>query len=344
LLLDRESVRRRNNAVLMSPMRRAPHTALVVGLVNNMPSAAARTTEWQFRLLLDAAAGSRPVHLRVFIPPALRAEGGDWALADQTEDLDAIWDAELDGLIVTGAEPRTAEITDEPFWPLLASLTDWAAERTLSTIWSCLAAHAAVMRLDDLARHPLPTKMSGVFPCVRAADHPLLRGLPPRWPTPHSRCNEIDAKSLAEQGYQILSRIPGAGADCFARQAGGSLFVMMQGHPEYDADCLLREYRRDVKRFLTGRRPLYPLPPAHYFGADIEAALADLRDEAMRRPAASLLTRLDAIVDVGGAPSWHQPASRLYAAWLDYLAAEKSARCAPVARAAIPHSHSLVHP
>jgi homoserine O-succinyltransferase/O-acetyltransferase len=33
-----------------------------------------------------------------------------------------------------------------------------------------------------------------------------------------------------------------------------SLFVLLQGHPEYDSATLLREYRRDVGRFLRRLR------------------------------------------------------------------------------------------
>ena len=37
-----------------------------------------------------------------------------------------------------------------------------------------------------------------------------------------------------------------------------SLFIFFQGHPEYEETTLLREYRRDVGRFLRGQQPHYP--------------------------------------------------------------------------------------
>jgi homoserine O-succinyltransferase len=55
-----------------------------------------------------------------------------------------------------------------------------------------------------------------------------------------------------------------AGVDTFVRERR-SLFLFFQGHPEYDADTLPREYRRDVARFLRGERDSYPDLPKEYF-------------------------------------------------------------------------------
>ena len=62
-----------------------------------------------------------------------------------------------------------------------------------------------------------------------------------------------------------------AGVDAFAKQ-DGSFFLFFQGHPEYEADTLLREYRRDVGRFLGGEREDYPAMPLGYFNDDAAAA------------------------------------------------------------------------
>ena len=50
----------------------------------------------------------------------------------------------------------------------------------------------------------------------------------------------------------------------FTKQAG-SLLVFFQGHPEYEDTTLLREYRRDVGRFLRGQQAHYPTLPHGYF-------------------------------------------------------------------------------
>ena len=50
-----------------------------------------------------------------------------------------------------------------PTGPTLASVLDWAERNTVSTILSCLAAHAGVLHSDGIDRHPLSDKQFGVF-------------------------------------------------------------------------------------------------------------------------------------------------------------------------------------
>jgi homoserine O-succinyltransferase len=48
-------------------------------------------------------------------------------------------------------------------------------------------------------------------------------------------------------------------------QRGSGLFVLCQGHPEYETLSLLREYRRDVRRHLLGEMAIpYPRLPEGY--------------------------------------------------------------------------------
>ena len=71
-----------------------------------------------------------------------------------------------------------------------------------------------------------------------------------RWSVPHSRYNELPEEALISRGYRVLSRSSQTGADLFVGNRD-SLDVFFQGHPEYEPDTLLREYRRDVGRFLV---------------------------------------------------------------------------------------------
>ncbi|HEY2136463.1 MAG TPA: homoserine O-succinyltransferase, partial [Xanthobacteraceae bacterium] len=256
-----------------------------IGLVNSMPDSALEATERQFIELIDAAAGDIPVRLRFFsLPEVPRSERGQRHLSNAYLDIDDLWDGRLDALIVTGTEPRTATLSDEPYWPALAELIDWAEHNTISTIWSCLAAHAAVLHLDGVDRHPLAEKCFGVFDCAKALDHPLMKDVAPRMPVPHSRLNEVREDELVSGGYGILSRSAQAGVDAFARQ-GRSLFVFFQGHPEYDAHSLLGEYRRDIGRFLRRERDGYPAMPRGYFDHAATDALTTFghRAQAERR-------------------------------------------------------------
>src|SRR5579862_9380020 len=149
------------------PAARSPGP-LTIGLVNNMPDAALKSTERQFRELLTSAAGDAPVRLRYFsLPDVPRSAAGQAYVAEHHEPIETLWGGTFDGLIVTGNAPRAVRLADEPYWPALAKLVDWADAHTISTVWSCLAAHAAVLRLDGIERRPLAGKLSGVFECFR---------------------------------------------------------------------------------------------------------------------------------------------------------------------------------
>jgi homoserine O-succinyltransferase len=290
---------------------------LTIGLLNNMPDAALRATERQFAALLAEAAGGVEIELRLFaLPRVQRGPEACAMMAGRYERAAALADAGLDGLIVTGLEPRAADLRDEPYWPALARVIDWSADTGLPTVWSCLAAHAAVLRLDGVRRRPLPAKLSGVFASEAASDDPLIDGAPAPILTPHSRQNGLGEAELVQAGYQVLTCSPAAGVDAFVRrEAGPALFL--QGHPEYDADTLAREYLRDVGRFLQGRRPQHPRPPTGYFDAETEAVLGALASGSQVAPDPARLPLYAAALD-RAAPqqTWRAWALRLYRNWV----------------------------
>jgi homoserine O-succinyltransferase len=247
-------------------------------------------------------------------------------LASLDETVPSLWDVGVDGLIVTGTEPQTAHMNDEPSWPALANLVDWAAENTVSAVWSCLAAQAAVLRLDGLTRQPLGEKLSGVFACEKWSEHALTADAPESWLVPHSRYNGLAEDGLLAKGYQILSGASRVGPDLFVKPAGRSLFMMLQGHPEYGADCLLREYRRDIRRFLLGQRPSYPSLPEGYFDEAIARNLLRLREEILAQSKPDQLAYFDTLAAPPAQAAWFADGVRLYAAWLSYIAQAKSQR------------------
>jgi len=303
------------------PLDEATARPLEIGLVNNMPDAALQATERQFRSLIVEAAGERPVHLRLFhmaevsrtdVAARLLERGG-------YASLDALPTEGLDALIVTGSEPLAARLQDEAHWDAMCRLVDWAGRNTHSAIWSCLAAHAAVLRLDGIERRPLPGKCSGVFAFARTCVHPLTEGMGETVSTPHSRTNALEAEDLTAAGYCLLTASPEAGVDAFVRE-GDSRFVFLQGHPEYDADALRLEYRRDLKRFLNGERTTLPAPPRNAFSPAVEAVLAELAPGTEAHPHPE---RFEAYAPVLATPKgeagWRPAWVRFYANWIDGL-------------------------
>ena len=123
------------------------------------------------------------------------------------------------------------------------------------------------------------------------ASHPLAAGLPDLVPVPHSRVNDVPESALIEAGYRIVigTGPSEAGWAVAARNHGDGLFVLCQGHPEYGTLSLLREYRRDVRRYLFGRGAVpYPRLPEGYLSAESTATLEGVRaarDPIAGRPA-----------------------------------------------------------
>ena len=302
-------------------------SCLEIGLINNMPDAALEATERQFLALLAAAADDIVVRLTPYaLPDVPRAEWGRRHVNSFYSGIGDLWDRQLDGLIVTGTEPRGSDLRAEPYWGSLTRVLEWAECHTHSTVWSCLAAHATVLHLDGIGRRALSDKRFGVFECARVADHPLTAGVPSRLSMPHSRWNDIPEEALTASGYRVLTRSTEAGVDAFVKQRQ-SLFVFFQGHPEYEATTLLLEYRRDLGRFLRGERETYPRLPRGYFDDETVETLIALRARALSDRREELIEEFPTARLAGRvANTWRSAAARLYRNWLVYLCVQKARR------------------
>lgn len=298
-----------------------------IGLVNNMPDSALEATERQFRALLSEAAGGITTHLSLFALPELpRSEGTRKRMDSSYSNISALWDNRLDGLIVTGAEPVSRNLIEEPYWETLIRLIEWAEHNTYSSVWSCLAAHAAVLRLDGIQRRRLSDKLCGVFEVSNRCGHALTDGVPSHFSTPHSRWNDISPKALTACGYRLLTQLEDGSPDAFVK-ARKSLFVFFQGHPEYDARSLLLEYRRDIRRFLNDERDTYPSMPCGYFNKEDAAVFASLQAQtAADSRQHSFQNFPTSIRDVTVRSPWRPQAVTLYRNWLSYLSEQKNER------------------
>lgn len=310
-----------------SPPLSMPHISHVpqvtVAFVNNTSDRALATTEAQFLTLLRSSAAGIELRVEFFscpnikraVPP--RTSSGR-AYGDATD----LFDAHVDALIVTGMEPTTPDLCDEPVWRPLTRLIDWADRKGIPSLWSCLAAHAAVLRLHGIERTPHSTKISDILRCeIIARGHPLMSGLPSQWWTPHSRYYGLPEAALVAGGYQILSRTIDAGVDVFTINDRSS-FVFLQGHPEYEHNSLLKEYRRDVRRYFCNSRDEYPTAPASYFGPETGSQLEQVRQQALQNPGRArndgrMLEQVLSLANSGTAPvRWNNVATAIYANWM----------------------------
>ena len=304
-----------------------------IGLINNMPDAAIKATERQFTELLQAAASDTLVRLTLFsISEVPRSVAVRHELGNRYRDLSELWNTRLDGLIVTGTEPRAARLKDEPYWATLSKVVDWARENSTSTIWSCLAAHAAVLRADGIERHLMPDKRFGVFDCQVADAHPMTRHTDGPIRVPHSRYNDLAEPDLISCGYQILTKSALAGVDTFCKQEQ-SLFIFFQGHPEYAADTLLREYRRDIGRFLRGEAAKYPSMPQGLFNDEKVAVANEFHDRVLSQAREDLIDAFPMnALEAGLANTWRTSSVALYRTWIGYLHAKVKRRTRPQIR------------
>jgi homoserine O-succinyltransferase len=300
---------------------------ITIGLVNNMPDAAVESTERQFTELLRAATPNAVVLLKLFaIPEVPRADAVRRDLAERYRDIAELWDTPLDGLIVTGTEPRAKNLRDEPYWEVMSKAVDWAKDNTASAIWSCLAAHAAVLHADGVERRGLKEKRFGIFDCQLVADHPMLQDFPVPVCVPHSRCNDLPERALKSCGYKILTRSANAGVDMFAK-LDESFFLFFQGHPEFEADSLLREYRRDAARFLSRERDRYPAMPLGYFNDEAAALAEAFRARALVERKPDLIAEFPkSALETALASPWRPAAIGVYEKWTAYLLARKAER------------------
>jgi len=296
-----------------------------IALVNNMPDPALEDTEIQFFELLDSAAGDVPVLVKLHsLSGVPRGERGQQHLNSFYFGTEELLNARFDGMIMTGTEPKQPDLRNEPYWPALADVLDWAENNTTATILSCLAAHAGVLHSDGIPRRPLSDKQFGVFDFAKVTSHHLTAGLE-RVRFPHSRWNEVPVDALNACGYNVLAQSADGGVDSFAKKKKRSLFLHFQGHPEYGAQTLLKEYRRDIKRFLRRERETYPSMPKNYFAAAPTKLLEDFRDLLLSDRREELMEGFPEAAVVGSLQkSWHSSAVSIYRSWLQYVGAKKA--------------------
>ena len=241
---------------------------LHVGLLNMMPDAALAVTEQQYMRLIGSSNKIAQFYVHPFSVPGLpRGAAAEEYINHHYSSFDKLRTAGLDALIISGANVTNPSIELEPFWEPLKDVIAWASEHVTSILCSCLSTHALVKHLHGIDRHSLPTKRWGVYSHqVQDRRHPLMQDINTRFDVPHSRWNEVRSDELAAAGLKTLVQGDVAGVH-MAVSRDQFRIVYMQGHPEYGAISLLKEYKREVLRFLNDEIDALPPYPENYFSA-----------------------------------------------------------------------------
>jgi homoserine O-succinyltransferase len=295
---------------------------LHIGLLNMMPDLALGATERQFFRLIGESNPIAQFYVHPFTLDTLpRGKEAQAHIDQHYESFDQVRALGLDALIITGANVTGPELSAEVFWESLIEVADWAHENVTSTLCSCLATHAVLEFRYGQKRVQKPYKKWGVFPHnVIDKSHPLVVDINTQFDVPHSRWNNVDAQQFGAAGLKAL--VTGDdGCIHLATSADGFRTVFFQGHPEYDTISLLKEYKREIVRYISGELMTYPPLPTKYFGV-FESALMreyELRVKLAKShhlkmpdfPESLILSKLN--------NTWHDTASAVVGNWMGLI-------------------------
>ena len=292
---------------------------LHIGFLNMMPDAALEATERQFIGLVGGCNRIAQFFVYPFSLPGLpRGEATLEYIDRYYSKFEDLQETGLDALIITGANVANPLLKAEPFWDPLMEVIGWAQQNVASTLCSCLATHAVLKHFHGIERQPLPAKRWGVYSHrIAASEHPLLREINTRFNVPHSRYNDISREQLQQAQLNVLVESEEGGVH-MAVSPDQFRTIYFQGHPEYDTNSLLKEYRREVLRFLNGELHHPPAFPEHYFSdeaAGIAARFVNDSEQALRADK-PLPDFLEAEITPYLDNTWGDTAKAIIANWL----------------------------
>jgi len=253
---------------------------LHIGLLNMMPDKALAATERQFFRLVGESNQIAQFYIHPFtLKELVRGPEGQAHVDKYYKTFEQIKNDGLDALIITGANVTGSELSEQPFWEPLNEIVDWAYDNVTSTLCSCLATHAVLQFRYQQKRNPLPEKKWGVY-SHRVTDqkHPLVSGVNTRFDVPHSRFNEVHRDQFEAANLKILVESEESGVH-LAVSEDGFRIVFFQGHPEYDSISLLKEYKREIGRYIHAETHDYPPIPENYFSLQSRAILQEFSEK-----------------------------------------------------------------
>ncbi|MGH1404464.1 MAG: homoserine O-succinyltransferase MetA [Alphaproteobacteria bacterium] len=300
------------------PVERATHQdirEMHIGLLNMMPDAALMATERQFFRLVGESNQIAQIYIHPFTVPEIERDQATTEYINKYyEPFEKLQETGLDALIITGANPKYDSLDKEVFWEPLQKVMDWAWDNVTSTMCSCLATHAVMQARYNQKRTAFNDgKLWGVYRHrVMDRTHPLVRNMNTVFDVPHSRYNYISEEQFKQAGMHILVGGKESGTH-IAVSPDRFRLVCMQGHPEYDAVSLLKEYQREVQLYKSGQKTQAPPMPVNYFTDDAIEKLMLYNPECMNKEElAALNNQLSGLIE----NTWTDSASSILASWI----------------------------
>ncbi len=216
-----------------------------IGILNIMPSA----QNYEFNIL-------HPLGLSIIQvdPVWVKLKSHNYTSSDKNhiQDLyvtyeEATSDAPLDGLIVTGAPVERIKFEEVRYWDEISEILLDAKHNCPSTLGICWGGFALAY-LEGLDKFNYDKKLFGVFPARNLdTSNPITGELDDMFWCPQSRHAGLDDAQLEhahEQGkINLLAYHPDCGYVMF--ETPDHRFIMNVGHPEYNAQRLAEEAKRD---------------------------------------------------------------------------------------------------
>lgn len=295
---------------------------LHIGILNMMPDAALEATERQFLRLVGGCNQIAQFHIHLFTIEGIQRGPEAQSHIDRFyEPFETIKQQGLDGLIVSGANVTHAHLQNEVFWQPLSEVFEWAKDNVTSILCSCLATHALIQYCHQIVRTHHDIKRWGVFThYVVDRSHPLVADINTRFDVVHSRFNSVFRKDLEQAGLKVLVESPDVGVHLAVSQDGFRM-VFFQGHPEYDAISLMKEYKRELFAWYNGQREDLPPYPANYFSPQAIAVLEDYtsRLEQAREQHAEMLEFPESAIIPHLDNTWRDTAKAVFNNWLGQI-------------------------
>jgi homoserine O-succinyltransferase/O-acetyltransferase len=154
----------------------------------------------------------------------------------------------LDGLILTGAPVEEMKYKDVHYWDEITNILNYAKKNITSTFGICWGG-LALAKMLDIEKEMFKHKLFGVFE-TRNLDrtHPITGDLDDIFWCVQSRHSGISDKDLDEAKkagiINLLAHSENGGYTIF--ESADRRFLMHLGHPEYEAQRLVDEYKRDL--------------------------------------------------------------------------------------------------
>ena len=169
---------------------------------------------------------------------------------------EAMRDQPLDGLILTGAPVETIDYEDVYYWEEIKTILSDARKNIPSTLGLCWAGFVMAY-LEGVKKLNYDHKLFGVFELKNLApDHPIMGELDDVFFCPQSRHAGMPDEAMEEASesgrLKLLAYGPEAGYSIFSTT--DDRFIAHTGHPEYNANRLAEEAKRDL------RNPEVPAP------------------------------------------------------------------------------------